>query len=178
MKIIIPFKALKKIYSTPDDHEVMGILHSNDNLHYDRVLISHVEENKSANDACKINDIVVGTVSFHTHTKIYYEIFKVNIRWPYFDDFISFINEDKMKIIIVASVEGCYVIAKKNKIPAVMIKKLKDHYKYSINKKNTKVEEYVDRTNKICNNCMLVLFFSKETIEKNKNDKINFDVYN
>lgn len=178
MKIIIPFKALKKIYSAPDDHEVMGILHSNDNLYYDRVLISHVEENKSANDACKINDIVVGTVSFHTHPKICYEIFKVNIGWPSLDDVISFINEEKMKIIIVASMEGSYILVKKNKIPSVMIKKIKEHYKYSINKKNTKVEEYVERTNKICNNCILVLFFSKETIEKNINDKINIDVHN
>jgi len=173
MKIVIPFKALKKIYSTPDDHEVMGILHTNDNLNYDRVLISHVEENKSANDACKINDIVVGTVSFHTHPKICYEIFKVNIGWPSADDFISFINEDKMKVIIVAAIEGCYLLVKKNKVPAVMIKKIKEHYKYSINKKHTKVEEYVKKTNEICNDCILVLFFSKETIEKNIKDKIN-----
>ena len=73
-----------------------------------------------------------------------------------------------MKIIIVAAIEGCYLLVKKNKVPAVMIKKIKEHYKYSINKKHTKVEEYVKKTNEICNNCILVLFFSKETIESFK----------
>jgi len=178
MRIVIPFSVLKKLYDSPQNREIMGIVHTNDQINYDRVLISHDDENKSANNECRISNIVIGTVSFHTHPKICYEIFNTEIGWPSLDDFTSFLREDKMKVLIVASVEGVYIIGKKNKITSEVIKEINKQYKTKINKKDITIPEYIKHMNEICNNCAVVIFFTKDKINKESSTtKIKMDVF-
>jgi len=178
MRIVIPFSVLKKLYDSPQNREIMGIVHTNDQINYDRVLISHDDENKSANNECRISNIVIGTVSFHTHPKICYEIFNTEIGWPSLDDFTSFLREDKMKVLIVASVEGVYIIGKKNKITSEVIKEINRQYKTKINKKDITIPEYIKHMNEICNNCAVVIFFTKDKINKESSTtKIKMDVF-
>ena len=158
--IIIPFKTLKKLFlSNKDDGEVMGIIHSNDNIIYDRILFSHQEEN--GHEKCKINDIVVGKVSFHTHPKICYEIYKTNIGWPSRDDINAIITENNMKVLIVISIEGVYLIIKKKEVNSEMLKKISKEYKNNFDKKNIKIEEYIKQINELCNDCIKIIFFSE-----------------
>jgi len=178
MRIVIPFSVLKKLYDSPQDREIMGIVHTNDQINYDRVLISHDQENKSANNECRISDIVIGTVSFHTHPKICYEIFNTTIGWPSLDDFTSFLREDRMKVLIVASVEGVYIIGKKNKITREVIKEINRQYKTKINKKNITIPQYIKHMNEICNDCAVIVFFTKDKINKESSSaKIKMDVF-
>jgi len=178
MRIVIPFSVLKKLYDSPQDREIMGIVHTNDQINYDRVLISHDQENKSANNECRISDIVIGTVSFHTHPKICYEIFNTTIGWPSLDDFTSFLREDRMKVLIVASVEGVYIIGKKNKITSDVIKEINRQYKTKINKKNITIPQYIKHMNEICNDCAVIVFFTKDKINKESSSaKIKMDVF-
>lgn len=177
MRIIIPFSVFKKLYKSPENGEVMGIIHSNNNLLYDRVLLSHDEENNSAHNQCKIDDIVVGAVSFHTHPKVCYEIYKTNVGWPSLDDFTAFLSEKKMKVLIVVSMEGIYMIIKKKKIHSDLIPNIKNHYKFKIDKKKTTIDQYIEQTNKVCSDCITVIFFTTEKIkEESKDSNIKFDV--
>jgi len=176
MKIAIPFSAIKKIYiSSPQDGEIMGIIHSNDQVNYNKVLISHKDDHKG--NQCRLDDIVVGTVSFHTHPKICYDIYNTNIGWPSLDDLMAFCNEDNMKVLIVPALEGVYVIAKKKKIKADMVKKITKTYKNYISKEKNSIKEYIDIINNVCNGCIVLIFFSKDTITKeNPNTKITLEV--
>ena len=178
MRIVIPFSVLKKLYDSPQDREIMGIVHTNDQINYDRVLISHDEENKSAKNECRIENIVIGTVSFHTHPKICYDIYKTEIGWPSLDDFNSFLREDRMKVLIVAAVEGVYIIGKKEKITSAVVKEINLQYKTKISKKNISIPEYIKHMNEICNNCAVVILFTKDKINKESpSAKIKMEVF-
>lgn len=177
MKIVIPFSAIKKIYiSSPQDGEIMGIIHSNDSINYDKVLISHKDDHKG--NECRLDDIVVGTVSFHTHPKICYDIYNTNIGWPSLDDLMALSNEDNMKVLIVPALEGVYVIAKKKKISSDLINKIKHTYKNYISKDKNSIKEYIDVINSVCKGCVLLIFFSKDTISRESpNKKIHLEVF-
>ena len=178
MKIIIPFTALKKMYDTPETTEVMGIIHSNDGVRYDRVLFSHYQENKNSGNECKIDDIVIGTVSFHTHPKVCYVKYKTDKGWPSLDDMSSFINEDKMRILLVPSMEGTYIVVKKKRPGSSEMSTIKKQYKSNIKKDKMSIEEYVDTINNSCKDCIKILFFSKDKIfNESQYSTINIDTY-
>jgi len=174
--VIIPFKTLKKLYSSnKEDGEVMGIIHSNNGLMYDRILFSDSDEN--GKEACKINDIVVGKVSFHTHPKVCYERYSTKIGWPSLDDVLAVIKEEDMKVLLVISLEGVYIIVKKKDSPSSIMQKITDKYKKHFNKKNIDIEEYINKINEICDDCIRTLFFSKETLYKEKDENnIKLDI--
>lgn len=175
MRISIPFKVLKELYNSPDNIEVMGIVHSNDGYLHDRILLSPRNE-EHGHDACKIDDIVVGTVSFHTHPKICYTIYKTDRGWPSIDDFMALMNEEKMKVLLVIALEGVYLIVKKKKITSKTIFNMKSHYKQEINKNKTTIEEYIKKTNQVCGDCIRLIFFTVDTINKEIKNKITMDV--
>ena len=178
MKIIIPFSALRKMYDTPDNTEIMGIIHSNDGLKYDRVLFSHQEEYKNGGNECKINDIVIGTVSFHTHPKVCYVKYNTDKGWPSLDDMSSFINEDKMRVLLVPSLEGMYIVMKKKKPGSVDMSSIKKEYKNNIKKDRMSIEEYLRVINNTCKDCIKILFFTKNKIfEESRFSNINIDTY-
>lgn len=175
MRISLPFKVLKELYKSPDNTEVMGIVHSNDGYLHDRILISP-REKQHGHDACKIEDIVVGAVSFHTHPKICYTIYNTDRGWPSIDDFIALMSEDKMKVLLVIAVEGVYLIIKKKKISSHLMTSMKTHYKQEINKNKTTIEQYINKTNNVCQDCIKLIFFTVDTINREINNKITMDV--
>jgi hypothetical protein len=177
MRISLPFKVLKELYKSPENIEVMGIVHSNDGYLHDRILLSP-RKDENGHYACKIDDIVVGTVSFHTHPKICYTIYNTDRGWPSIDDFMALMNEDKMKVLLVIAVEGVYLIIKKKKISSQFMKKMKSHYKQDINKNKTTIEEYIQKTNQACGDCIKIILFTVDTINKEINNKITMDVIN
>lgn len=149
-KAIIPRHIVESLLKINANYEQQGIIlsdYTNTEI-YNKVLV-RFDENKN-NEVCKMNDIVYDTISFHTHPKECYEMFKTTRGWPSIYDIDSFLSIDKIKVMIVLAIEGVYVMVKKKSNTAHLSKGIWELYNNRFKKvgKNVlTVDEYLKELN-------------------------------
>lgn len=119
-KAIIPQTIIQQLLKLDADKEQMGVLlpenpyeTKSSSIIFDKIMLRY--DSHPDNDTCKLNNIVFDEVSFHTHPKVCYEMYKTDRGWPSVYDMQSFLEIDKIRILIIVSVEGIYLLVKKKK---------------------------------------------------------------
>lgn len=114
---IIPDRIIGELLKINADKEQMGTLIANDNtsspLLFDKIMLRY--DSHPDNDTCKLNNIVFDEVCFHTHPKVCYDLYNTDRGWPSVYDVISFLELDKIRILLIISIEGIYLLVKKRK---------------------------------------------------------------
>ena len=148
--IKIPKDIIKQLQTINANYEQQGIIvpDSTDTFLYDKILLRY--DSHEDNQICKMSDIVFDTVSFHTHPKECYEMFNTTRGWPSVYDLDSFLGLDKIKVMIVLSLEGIYVLVKKSPSTSHLSKGVWEKYNNRFKKVGAKVlsiEEYIVELN-------------------------------
>ena len=108
-EIIIPNSITQQLLTIDSNKEQMGILLPNEfksPVVYDKIMLRY--DDHPDNDTCKLNDIVFDEVCFHTHPKVCYDIYKTDRGWPSIYDTKSFLEIDKIRVLLIISIEGIY----------------------------------------------------------------------
>jgi len=170
-KIKIPKDTVEQLCTINAKYELQGIImneHTNPHL-YNKILVRY--DSHPDNDVCKMNDIIFDTVCFHTHPKECYEMFKTTRGWPSIYDVESFLTLDKIRIMFVISLEGIYVLIKKQEKTNHLVSGMKVLYKDAFKKVGEHVlseKQYIEQLNKFFNNDAKVEF-----VDRNKLNDIN-----
>jgi hypothetical protein len=116
----IPQYIVEKLLTIDANKEQMGVLlpqlsenNSQKQIVYDKIMLRYDEH--PDNDTCKLNDIVFDEVCFHTHPKVCYDIYKTDRGWPSVYDTKSFLEINKIRVLLIISIEGIYLLVKKKK---------------------------------------------------------------
>jgi len=115
-QVIIPRIIVQQLLTIDANKEQMGVLLPNEYKSptvYDKIMLRY--DDHPDNDTCKLNDIVFDEVCFHTHPKVCYDIYKTDRGWPSIYDTKSFLEIDKIRVLLIISIEGIYLLVKKKK---------------------------------------------------------------
>lgn len=163
--ITIPKNIIKQLQTINANYEQQGIIvpDSTDPLLYDKILLRY--DVHQDNQICKMSDIVFDTVSFHTHPRECYEMFNTTRGWPSVYDLDSFLGIDKIKIMIILSLEGIYVLVKKSPSTNHLSKGVWEKYNNRFKKVGTKVlsiDEYIIELNEYFQDDAKIYLIKKE----------------
>jgi len=167
-QIKIPKDIVKQLCTINAAYELQGIImadHSNPQL-YNKILVRY--DSHPDNTVCKMNDIIFDTVCFHTHPKECYEMFKTTKGWPSVYDIESFLQIEKIRIMFVISIEGIYVLIKKQDKTKHLLSGMRELYKNAFKKVGDSVlseEQYIEQLNKHFNNDAKVHLVSRDKLE-------------
>jgi hypothetical protein len=167
-KIKIPKEIVEQLCKINAKYELQGIImadHTNSQL-YNKILVRY--DAHPDNTVCKMNDIIFDTVCFHTHPKECYEMFKTTRGWPSVYDVESFLLIDKIRVMFIISLEGIYILIKKQDKTNHLVSGMKNLYKSSFKKVGENVlteEQYMEQLNKYFNNEAKVHLVNRDKLE-------------
>lgn len=164
-RALIPLDVIKQLQTINATYEQQGIIisdHNNEEL-YNKIMLRY-DFNKN-NETCKMSDIVFDTVCFHTHPKECYEMFQTTRGWPSVYDLETFLSIEKIKVMLILSLEGVYVLVKKSSSTSHLAKGIWEKYNSRFKKVGAKVlsiEEYIVELNEYFGDAASVYLVKKE----------------